>query len=908
MNKNIKISILTLILVFSLFLVNGSVINAADVDQNNTFSITEAREMQITLEFEEGTNPEDIQWYFGKADKSLKDFSQWKTWEGETGDHTGDPYITFVKEPKIEGDTLKATVKYDLPYGTDNLSPRSIRVLYPELMGEYVFTAWDQKNGLIRQQEVKVTPYESFRTWDEVTDDINQIVDYTSKNKEDRYIEYKSLGKTVEGRDIPMVVIAKDKSSVDRYLNSTLPMMLEKPGKLQEKINNGEYEDYKLPIWMHNIHPDEASALDGVVELLDIIATKDKYEYKDPVKGKEDVVEKSLNIDKALEEFIFIFTPTRNPDGRAHNSRTNANGLDLNRDSTYQTQIESKLVTEELADWTPLVFLDFHGHISPALIEPCTPPHDQNYEYDLLIDSMLENAHNMGDIAIANTEYNSYQIPSEDWSSGWDDASSGYAAVQALHHGALGHTLEIPHINEESVDMSIYLGIGSIDYALKNKTELFKNQLEYFYRGVNNIDAADKVDQYFVDSEGNSIGRRRGNNENFFPEYYVIPVDDKLQKNSLAAYNMVEYLLRNGIKVEVSQEKAKINGVTYPEGSYIVPMHQAKRGLANTVLYEGMDLSGWDAMYAEVVQNFPALRGFDSKAIRKENVFKDKTKEISATEFSIPDTKMPDGKQIIIHSTNNDAIRVVNELLYSGKNVEMIIEDGNGYKKGDFVVSRENLNSIVDNYYLDMESYNNEVRTSSLKAPKVAAVGWDDPRYVLSKELGFELVSPDKADVIVDKGGAADPGHLKPGKSYIGLGGRSLQFIDDNEIADIKWGKTSFSHEGILSAELSQDSIITNIYEADSYIYSSSGSYINQVPEGATVFARVVDSPDYYRAGWWPNNYKALDKIMGFNFKNNGLDLTLFAFNPTNRGQNSYFFRMVANSIYKSYLPNRIAY
>ena len=45
-------------------------------------------------------------------------------------------------------------------------------------------------------------------------------------------------------------------------------------------------------------------------------------------------------------------------------------------------------------------------------------------------------------------------------------------------------------------------------------------------------------------------------------------------------------------------------------------MKQAKRGLANAMLYKGDDVSDWEAMYDPVVINFPALRGFDVVELR----------------------------------------------------------------------------------------------------------------------------------------------------------------------------------------------------------------------------------------------------------------------------------------------------
>lgn len=59
------------------------------------------------------------------------------------------------------------------------------------------------------------------------------------------------------------------------------------------------------------------------------------------------------------------------------------------------------------------------------------------------------------------------------------------------------------------------------------------------------LDVDRDVDPWLVNANGDEIGRNRGENENFFPEYYVIPVDNDLQKNPLAAYEMAEYFIKN---------------------------------------------------------------------------------------------------------------------------------------------------------------------------------------------------------------------------------------------------------------------------------------------------------------------------------------------------------------------------
>ena len=59
---------------------------------------------------------------------------------------------------------------------------------------------------------------------------------------------------------------------------------------------------------------------------------------------------------------------------------------------------------------------------------------------------------------------------------------------------------------------------------------MFVNQLERYRRGIENIDA-DTLRPYYVsqaDEQGGNASTfrpRREENGNFFPEYYVIPID-----------------------------------------------------------------------------------------------------------------------------------------------------------------------------------------------------------------------------------------------------------------------------------------------------------------------------------------------------------------------------------------------
>ncbi|MBO0960029.1 hypothetical protein J1P26_09865 [Neobacillus sp. MM2021_6] len=336
-------------------------------------------------------------------------------------------------------------------------------------------------------------------------------------------------------------------------------------------------------------------------------ALRDEVPFHTVKDGQKRTV--TLNVDEVLENVIFLFMFTNNPDGRVANTRRNTNGFDLNRDNNFQTQVETQLWTQEIAKWTPLTFLDMHGYIGGFLIEPTTPPHNPNYEYDLLYNHMIEQAHSMGQAGVGNSSFHSYLIPALDYKAGWDDMSVAYTPMYAMLHGSLGHTIEIPALSQKGFRAMVGTGLGAVHFVTKNKDALYKNQLEIFKRGVNGEDNR-AVDKYFVNASGEQIGRIRGKSNHFFPDYYLIPIYKSQQKNILEAHKLVQYLLRNGVKVKQTMKYMKINGRMYPKGSFVIPMNQAKRGVANAMLYKGDNVSDWGAMYDTFLVNFPDLRGF----------------------------------------------------------------------------------------------------------------------------------------------------------------------------------------------------------------------------------------------------------------------------------------------------------
>lgn len=880
-------------------------------------SMTEARTLPVTLILPDGLTADQITWNFGRTAEEMKPLTQWKKWNNAANvrAYTGDPFIKVSYET-VSPSTVTALVYFDMPFGS-NLSLSGIRAEYVKLAGVYNLTATAPDGDALVQQQVKLNPYDTYHTYDEIKPAIDTIT-ADSNNKYGRYVEYQQIGTSTQGRAIHFSIVAKDKASVDQYLNETLPLMNNDPAALQEMIKNGQLQDYKVPIWLNNIHADEANGVDVIIKFLDTLMTEKIVNY-DTTNADGNVVPVTLDIDKALDNVIFLLDYVENPDGRALNTRATSTLLDPNRDNSYQTQPETQAVTAQIAKWTPLSFLDMHGFVSGFLIEPCTPPHDPNVEYDLVMDNLIEQATAMGNAGIANTKYEEYHIPyleaeklknDPDYAdpygnaTGWDDASPAYTAVYAMHQGALGHTIEVPELNEDSLNAFYYATLAATNYVQDNKEKLFLNQLEIFKRGLNNEDNK-AVDPYLVNAKYESVGRERETEEsNFFPEYYVLPVAKDLQKNELETYKMVQYLLRNGVKVEQTITPVNADGITYPAGTYVVNMHQAKRGYANLVLYDGLDVSDFDAMYSDTVQNFADMRGFDRYISRSAGAFSGKTQQVSSIVIPTTDLNQYRFEQnYVIRNSNNDAIKAVNDLLANQKAVTLLSNDGPGYEKGSFLVSRSNLRTVASKYLLDLVPFSaSGDKTGKLLKPVNVGIA-AAPSFIVA-DLGFKVTSDAAAaDVLVNTG----TNLIASGKPFIGYGRTMLNSLKSLNILPgldysnpVNQSNRSAAHEGLFKATVSQDSVITAPYADNEYLYTVSAAYITAVPEGAEVLAEYGTGDDFFKAGWWPKSDAAKGQVLALDYQTDSIHVTLFANDLLNKYHPQNQFRLLANAIYAS--------
>lgn len=950
-------------------------------------------------------NVEDFPYQFKGGE-----LSEWKTVETEVQPKT-EFFTEITNEPtEIDGKTgLKLTFNSGMFYGYDGFDGREGDLMNDSLLdytGTYTLSCTiDGKE--VGETEVDFRPYDTYRTQEEV--DAEQVELVKRANENGLFAKLEKIGESAQGRDINAVFVAKSEKDLDDYLALTDKMETE-PAELQKQLAAGKLK-YKVPVVYSNIHSDEIIGTDGVMEFLRLLAANKPIEYRmiteltehgkatlvkemeddgtawsqiikdkatgvgylqgEGVKNPTDTEEnphhtvdmtdeefqsyynlenRTFDVEKALEDMFFILVPTENPDGRAITMRTGGNGFDLNRDNTYQTQPETRAMTAMIAKWNPISLHEIHGYYTQYQVEPCSPTHDPNNEYDLFIDTAMYQGEAFAAASIANNEtINSVQIPMRDYlareddgSLNWypfDDMSSSYTPQYAMLHGVNAYTVELPYGHEDAVTATKFGFIGNAEFISQNKDQMFDNLLERYQRGIENVDP-EEIRPFYVDqhdvigAEADVFRPRYAENNNFFPEYYVIPTSVEGQQDRAAVVEMVDYLLRNDVKVKRLSDDFKLGDKTYTAGDLIVDMHQAKRNMANAALYKNMVISGWDSLYSEPVTNFPDQRGFDMDVITTPGAF-DHAKLDEVTEGVELDTVV-DGKgdTIRIENSGVEAIRAVNKLLADDKTVGLVTE---GEFTGDYVVSASDFEAVKDEFVLDahkmkkapvakvikndikvyipgaapefmVDTEGNEYGAKNFENRHNTDFNWD--RFALGQQMGFQVVdNAEDADIIVGNQSLSEDeiAAVAEGKPYVGYTAGALESVAEMGIGLEYNDDADLMYDALTTVEYPEASLATATYvgEGDNLVYGYGGSFITAVPEGSRIIMKTTfDDPV---EGFMSSEHIAIYKgsIQAFEYTENGMDMTVFANTLTNKGHQQDEYRFLSGALYSKLLGDK---
>ena len=839
----------------------------------------------------------------GKINWTLdnKPLSEWKTWDMETGTLSKDPFLTITET--ANGNDLDLHIEVRDLFGEDLSlrSPNNIRRTYRNYIGNHELVGTNADLGVTINKTLVFRPYQDYHTHEEM---LAAIEKSKEEAKPDRLVQLETLGKSAQGRDMKMGIVSKDQASIDHYLSSTNPKALTKPSEMLVALKDKTL-DYKLPVLVHNTHADEQPGIDIITGLFRTFATENQVTFKTTDEAGN-VKNVTLDIPTLLNKFIFLFDFTENPDGDALNLRALANGLDPNRDASYQTNPEVRTVIQMINKWNPIALYDIHGFVKEFLIEPATPPHDPNFEYDLMSNLMLENARHMGRAGVANSKYDSYIIPKLDWGDGWDDSFSGYTGVYAVYHGILGHTIEIPESNQESYKAGRNAVLGGIDFLSQDPDRLLEMRLNFYLRGLNKTEDP-KAENELVGPNGEIVGRVKNGRPKFFPDYYVIPMSLDKDNDAQEAFNMIDYFKRNGVLVKELKEDTG----TYKKGDLVIDMAQAKRGYANHILYKGSNESAWAAMYAELLVNFPDMRGFKAEPVFKDGLFAGKLGEVTTTRATRTSEIDPKAPYYVIANTSASAVKAVNQAIAQGKSV-YLTDDG-------YIVDRDTFASLLPNYAIYGDALYKVPSGPTLRPMKVYSpnyhynwAGVDAPAHtsLVLEKLGFQIVNtPEEADVVILESNRFDASIFGK-KPTLVIGGEAMQKLEKLGVLagfDAEKLKGGSDYEGLMKAIIDDQDPLTSGYKKNELFYSNSGNWIEKVPSNFKTLMSIASS-DYYIAGWWPKNEVLANKVMAISGELLGQPLFVYAGNPTNRQHPVHFFRWVTNAIFGSKLASLMDY
>jgi len=743
------------------------------------------------------------------------------------------------------------------------------------------------------------SPYYDSILYSEIAPKLREIEQNSNR------VKVEVIGQSAAGRNLFLVTLS-DPQAMGRLgqYQAIRNTMLKDPEKAQEMID--KFGDFKVPVFINaSIHGNENPGVDAAIRLIETLAYEDTPE-----------------VQAILENVILLVNVVQNPDGRVMYTRQNANGFDINRDFISQTQPESQATVKILTEWNPMVTLDLHGFVNPMLIEPTTPPHNPNYEYDLYLQWALNEAYAMRDELFAQTGFDA-QIPYIADPDGWDDWGAQYVPMYAMYHGSYGHTLETPYRDERGVDAHYAAVWGALNFVAENREAMVSDQVEIFRRGALDLPQM-AIPQGLLDETQWEQYNKLTIQE--FPVAYVIPAGEPFQLSSHQAARLVDFLLFNDVQVEQASQSFMLDGQTYPKGSYIVWMNQPKRGLANTILGPGPDLSdvvGLRFYSPPAAWSHPLLWG-TFRAVAEEELA---VKTVPVNKADNPSGSVT-GKRAGAYAyepTSLAAFQVTNDLLDRGVAVQRatapFTDKGLSFEPGTFIVPADSslANELANQHALDIFAISGPPANAVVMEKQRIAVYADNyTRYAL-EVLGFDFDTVSTGDInagvvenydlflnysrnwngLSNSGRTSLTSFFAAGGDYVGLRSTGIGLAKSAGIIDVDYTSVSSSNNAIVNVTYSTDDSVAGGFLDNDYAFVYGPAWFTRLGAGVVSTAEF-GAGDFVVSGYWVGwqGSGAAGQPVVVHGSSGDSDTTLIGLDSTFRGHPENTFRLLANAIF----------
>ncbi|HUX45607.1 MAG TPA: M14 metallopeptidase family protein, partial [Terracidiphilus sp.] len=397
-----------------------------------------------------------------------------------------------------------------------------------------------------------------------------------------------TVGKTTEGRDIEIAVISSPENlaKLDEYKQIA--------GRLAHATDLDDAQAHALAgtskVIVHidgGLHSSEVAGPQHTM----LLAYKLLSEKNDP------------QVDAILNNVILVLWPTLNPDGQdkvVHWYRQNVGtkyevspmpwlyqkyvGHDNNRDGFMLNMKEEQVVVKEQLDFSPEIFYCQHQTAPfPARIwiPPFSDPISSNINpivrswLNLIGTNMTAylDAHNMPG-AISESRFDNWYAGFTDWASVFRNEMSFFTET-ALYRYATPHFYTVDDFPKDFRDLR---ALSMYSTPWQGGWWRLKDAVDYMVGAdMSVLDLAEKNRETLL---YNRYQAARDNIERFRKEPPFAYVISSKQTDTPEAGKLARLMIENGLDVYAAKEGLTANGVSYPAGSWVIPMDQPFAPLA----------------------------------------------------------------------------------------------------------------------------------------------------------------------------------------------------------------------------------------------------------------------------------------------------------------------------------------
>jgi len=496
-------------------------------------------------------------------------------------------------------------------------------------------------------------------------------------------------------------------------------------------------------------------------------------------------------IDAILDQVILVLWPTLNPDGQdmvVHWYRQNLGtkyevsplpwlyqdyvGHDNNRDGYMMNMKEEQVLVKAQLEYSPVIFYCQHQTAPPPAriwIPPFSDPISSNISpyvrswLNVIGTNMAAylDAHKMPG-AISESRFDNWYAGFTDWAHVFRNEISFFTET-ALYEYATPHFYTVDDFPKNYRDLR---ALTMYTTPWEGGWWHLKDAVDYMVGGsMSVLDLAAKNRETLL---YNRYQAARDNIQHFRKEPPFAYVISSKQKDTPEAALLAQKMIDNGLDVYATKTGFHANGVTYPTGSWVIPMDQPFSALAKELLerqrypdaLENGTSKAVDLPYDVTGWTLSLQMGVDTDAVSDPLEADQRALLAKVDKAEIPETAIDGtGTVFALSHKPNASFQLANAALHAGGTVSLAeepVKTANGTETGAFIISglgRSNIADLTKKYGIPAVAITAPAHSLPLKKARIGLYrpwspsideGWT--RWIL-ENYGFEPKSLYNADI-----------------------------------------------------------------------------------------------------------------------------------------------------------------